>query len=325
MATPFGIKARSLREQAKITQFDLAERVSKNPSYLSNIEQGRKPVTESVLSLYAVGLGLSDDDIRELRRIAEVSNAQRQFARLPKGATRVISLIRDNEDTLTDETLAKIEEIITQEIRQKVKLKFRRKSPNGGGGSIDPRRFIDIALCAERLRRRYADDGERLDIQALLEGEQCRRDDFEFDVLEELDPKHNAYALCEFRGDTTVMKFGDKLAWDLRRGQMFARHTIAHEIGHVELHSALAQQNMRRGQIVRGSVRTVDREAIEEREADYFATLLLVPWKVLFGSSDYTALSFKYGVGQDELIAVYKLMHVPLMQEWFYKIISERG
>ena len=94
--TPFGIKLRELRGTNGITMAEMAKYLSVTPSYLSQLETGKKghPTTAMVDRICAM-LGLIWDDAEELKRLAQISKARVVIdtATLGAEATRAANLM----------------------------------------------------------------------------------------------------------------------------------------------------------------------------------------------------------------------------------------
>ena len=55
----FGVRIRRLREQNKLTQIELAEKVGIEQQHLSNLELGKKEAGLRVVEMLAIGLDVS--------------------------------------------------------------------------------------------------------------------------------------------------------------------------------------------------------------------------------------------------------------------------
>ena len=328
MLTDFGKAARDLRASKEVTLVEFSSKAGKAPSYFSNIEHGRKAATDTVLNDYIEALTLTNDDADRLRRAAGLSNAIRQFSTYPDGIARVVGIIQAHSGEWSSDFLANLERTLNSELERNGQLqkqsvfKFRKKGP-GDFGSVDPERLVQLARSAEKVRRRYADDSQRIDIIKVLEGEEARREELELDILETLDKRKNAYAYCRFEADRTFLVADDAFYLGAASGKVFNRHALAHELAHVELHSDSAVAELRRGMKLQGVQRQVVNGPLEEREANYWATFLLTPWRVLFLNSDYIAHEQKYGVSRDEMKNLYKMMHVKSVEGWFYSLLDD--
>ena len=70
--TPFGIMLKETRENAKLSQGELAEVLHKTAQYISNIEKGKNnsPPDDSDLYLLIKKLNLTDEDAEKFRLLA---------------------------------------------------------------------------------------------------------------------------------------------------------------------------------------------------------------------------------------------------------------
>ncbi len=70
--TPFGVMLKETRENAKLSQFDLASGLGKTAQYISNIEKGKNnspPDDEAIFKLISL-LGLKGSDAEKFRFLA---------------------------------------------------------------------------------------------------------------------------------------------------------------------------------------------------------------------------------------------------------------
>lgn len=70
--TPFGIMLKQARENAKLSQGELAEELGKTAQYISNIEKGKNnsPPDDGDLQRLIKKLNLADDDAAKFRLLA---------------------------------------------------------------------------------------------------------------------------------------------------------------------------------------------------------------------------------------------------------------
>lgn len=70
--TPFGVMLKETRENAKLSQFDLAAELGKTAQYISNIEKGKNnspPDDAAIFKLISI-LGLKKDEAEKFRFLA---------------------------------------------------------------------------------------------------------------------------------------------------------------------------------------------------------------------------------------------------------------
>ncbi len=70
--TPFGVMLKETRENAKLSQFDLAVGLGKTAQYISNIEKGKNnspPDDDAIFKLINI-LGLKNDEAEKFRFLA---------------------------------------------------------------------------------------------------------------------------------------------------------------------------------------------------------------------------------------------------------------
>lgn len=78
--TPFAMYLEKIRRNRNLQQKQLADMLGINPSYLSNLESGRKaPPSPSVISEISKSLALSEDEQAELHHAAEISELNFQL------------------------------------------------------------------------------------------------------------------------------------------------------------------------------------------------------------------------------------------------------
>ena len=73
--TPFGAKLRALRDDANMTQAQLAQKLGVSPAYLSSLEHGKRgrpswAIVQQVIEIF----GLIWDDAEELEKLARLSH-----------------------------------------------------------------------------------------------------------------------------------------------------------------------------------------------------------------------------------------------------------
>lgn len=70
--TPFGIMLKETRENAHLSQGELADELGKTAQYISNIEKGKNnsPPDDSALLVLIKKLALADDDAKKFRLLA---------------------------------------------------------------------------------------------------------------------------------------------------------------------------------------------------------------------------------------------------------------
>lgn len=69
----FAIELRRLREQAGLTQQELADRIGKSLAMMSHLERGRRIPNDTMVRNLGAALGVDEEQLLELRMLAELS------------------------------------------------------------------------------------------------------------------------------------------------------------------------------------------------------------------------------------------------------------
>ena len=80
--SPFGKEVRKLRIDSDLTLADMAEFMNVTPSYLSSVETGRKPLTETVITKTIEFFQTHGIDAGGLRSLADQSKKELSVAHL---------------------------------------------------------------------------------------------------------------------------------------------------------------------------------------------------------------------------------------------------
>ncbi|WP_028969943.1 helix-turn-helix domain-containing protein [Sphingomonas sp. URHD0057] len=74
--TPFGKALRKLRIDRELLLGDMAERLKISPSYLSQIETGKKPIPDGFVDKLRAALRLTDVELVDVRHHAVISTSE---------------------------------------------------------------------------------------------------------------------------------------------------------------------------------------------------------------------------------------------------------
>jgi len=321
MRSGFGKLAQKLRSNRGMSQKDFADLCGLSVSRISNIEYQRVAVSEDVVRLYLKALSPAGADAHELRKLASYSNSYRNAAKDEAPNPAVIALLREVGDKLSPKAVAKIQEIIERESGESVSaLSFSSSKSKTSRKKIGKRpipsvkRFVEICILASDLRRQFSSETSKLDVGRLLENLSLNDDTFDFRISERLPVIcDGAFACIIGQKVGNLLLIEEDRYLSAERGVYFARHVIAHEIGHHILHkdelSSDGELLFAPQELAKNSPKTATSTEIIEQvvdsqievEAECFATFLLVPWEAFIKGTDTQYLAKDYGEQPTEI------------------------
>jgi transcriptional regulator with XRE-family HTH domain len=322
MRTAFGRYAMTLRATKGVSQTDFCRRIGSSLPRVSNIEHGRVAVSTDVVNSYITGLNCSGAEAHELMKLADFSNTHRNLSESGAQHPGLLALFKQFGDRISPHAAAEIQRILEHETGEKVSvltLASNQMSAKGSSArrfkkpfSLLPKRFAQICFIASDVRRLVTDDLHRVKFEVALEKLGSSFDNFDYDVLENLPSFAQGAFACIVgeRNGNVLMIEADRYASALN-GVYFARHVLAHEIGHQVLHPHLLMSNgsiyLAPQALAKNTAETATSngrifeviDTLEEAEAEAFATLFLVPWESFLKGTGTKFLTDDYGEEQD--------------------------
>ena len=131
--TPFGIKLRELRQEKKVTLSAMAKNIGVSPAYLSALEHGRKGRPSwYLLQRIITYFNIIWDEAEELVQIANNSRPKITIptSRLSSEAIEIANKLADQFDSLNNEELTIISELLTKTEQRKKHKKTAVRSSN---------------------------------------------------------------------------------------------------------------------------------------------------------------------------------------------------
>ncbi|WP_229666001.1 ImmA/IrrE family metallo-endopeptidase [Wenxinia marina] len=161
---------------------------------------------------------------------------------------------------------------------------------------------------------------------------------FDWEAVEHLPPVFSGAFACMTVGpDGHLLLVEEERLGSAERDVAFARHVLAHEVGHHFLHASLlaggdsiflAPQELarNRSQLI-GSDRQIEQvvDRLEEVEAECFATFLLIPWEAFLKGTEAAYLAKDYGEQLDEVKRYYPHFKNTAALDAFRAILWEDG
>lgn len=283
---------RRLREVGK-TRVQFSREAGLNLSYMSQAESGRVKFNDDLASAYIEGLRLEAASKAEFLELVRFANSERRSTNSNPLAKRIAALVEMYGDDLSETQLFAIEDAMRQGLAGKFRFSPYRRSGSGPYEGLGPADFFRVIRETDNIRRRFS-------IPAF-----CRIDDL-IEAVEASEPSltivwhsrmpkryGDVYGCLDRSFENPVIHFCEEIYYRAADGCWVSRHILAHELGHYILgHKGVSylQPSM-----VKGMRATLARGASkEEQEADFAASLLLVPWRDLVGRRDSTDAAKRY-------------------------------
>lgn len=318
MRTAFGREALRQRVARGMSQTEFCERIQLSLPRVSNIEHGRVAVSTDVVNSYISALNCTGSEAHALMKLADFANNQRQMVDSGAKHPVLLALLKQFGDRLSPEGIASIQRIVERETGEQIELltlasnQMRARKPSRKMATrfnLMPKRLAEICFAAEATRRLVASDElHKVKFETALEKLSSTFDNFDYDVLTQMPSFAEGAFACitgERAGHTLMIEEARYLS--AIRNVKFARHVLAHEIGHHVLHPHLLMSNgtvyINPQPLAKNNAETACSEqrieevvdTPEEAEAEAFATLFLIPWERFLVGTATKILSDDYG------------------------------
>lgn len=348
MRSAFGRLGQQLRLKRGMNQKEFSELSGFALSHVSNLEHQRANISDDVVSIYVQTLNLDGADAHELRKLAHFSNSLRKSPEPDSSLSPLRVMFEQFGDRISPRATAEIQRILERETGEKVSaLTFasnqfgRGKSKRNGlraRPSLSAPRFVEIALIAEKVRGRVCGETSKLDIGEALDRFSLTEPNLDYDIRERLPTSlEGAFAaiLGHKEGHTIVLEESRFIS--ALNGVYFARHAVAHELGHHFLHSQLLaseeplwfapQELAKNSASTFGSDQRIEQvvDTIEEAEAECFATFLLVPWTEFLKGKANIYLSKDFGEQQGEVERYARYFALDSVKDVFRRCLRDLG
>lgn len=342
-----------------MSQSAFAELLGESMPRVSNLEYQRTNIGDDILRRYQEILTENKAERDRLAELAKLSNGRRFFVAKDAAHDRLHMVVYTYGNLLSDEAIEKINAIIDDEIGDAIAEKTgdrpnalrlettmtrstgqrkRARKRREKGASVSADSFFSIALLAEEMRSKCCGLSDRLDILRFLEGEELEAKTLCFDIVASMPSfADGAFACIVGDGEINRIIVQSRFVRLVERGGGYARHVLAHEYGHHLLHSEflsgggpsfLPPQELARidpdleyssvgaNQIVENSV---------EAEAECFATLLLVPWQRLLGTTSTRELAWQYKEEDSRIEKHRRYLRIPPVRARFEAELARRS
>jgi transcriptional regulator with XRE-family HTH domain len=224
MLTKFGLEVRRLRGERGIRLLDMAERLQRTASFCSAVENGRKPLPAGYANKVADVLGCTEEERRALILAADQTTKTARVGMVSPAGQELVAAFARRVDHLPPDDLELIKKIVFKMVSS--------ADPFGVGHRgflVSPLSAKAIRDYAIMVRRLFADDDEdRLEVMDVL---------FQWDVWPPSEMEGEEGRTIPAQQKIILREDVYTKAW---KGDGRARFTVAHEIGHLLLHSDVA-------------------------------------------------------------------------------------
>jgi hypothetical protein len=318
-------------------------------SRISNLEHRRTNISDDVVSVYIDVLGLTGDEAHELRNRATFSNQLRQTAAPSAPISPLQALLQQFGGQISSKGIARLQKVLEEETgaeiaslaysstRTKMGAASIRKRPNRAPSPV-PAVFAKIGILAEEVRSLVSTENQPTNIGLLLDRLSLEDVRFDYEVNELLPSfAEGAFACITGHASGHTLLLEEFRMFAALNKQPFARHAIAHEIGHHCLHSNLLEsegtlflppQELAKNRADADELGVQIEPVVEnsvEAEAEVFATLLLVPWSAFLKGTTPEYLARDYREDVREVRRYYNFFKNPTLLDAFRTEFWESG
>jgi len=315
MRGSFGRYAVEQRLEKRMSPKEFSQVSGLSLSRISDLEHQRATVTDDVVSVYVRVLNCTGSEANEFRKRARTEKTARKMPSVSPETKPIQALMAEFGDRISPKAISEIQKIVERETGESVSALFFASNKRSASKTVRSKRpslplmrLVDIALEAERVRAKLVTDTQKLEIGYALE-KLCHVESlFDYEIKDILPSQFDgAFAVIAGHKDGHTLLFEEERLLSALKGVFFARHVIAHEIGHHFLHGKTLSSEesfyMAPQQLAKNSSTTIESTAsikqvvdsIEEVEAECFATLFLVPWGAFFKGTDAIHLARDFG------------------------------
>jgi Zn-dependent peptidase ImmA (M78 family) len=348
MRTGFGRFAMELRSKRGVSLSRFSDLINLSAPRICNIEFGRAPASDDVVSCYIKALDLNGNEAHELRTRANFSNGMQRSKEEDHENPPLRALFDVFASQLSPKAAAEIQSIIERESGRTVKSlafassQMKEKTAKAGRPRTrpvpGPKRFVEICLLAEKVRSAIAAETSPVKIGLALELLASADERLDYRVVEDLPSFMSGAFACIFgeRDGHVILIESDRFK-SAEKGVYFVRHVIGHELGHHFLHPDLLESDgdiylapqalsQNKPEMI-GTERQIQQvvDTIEEAEAELFATMFLVPWSAYLKGTGLKYLASDYGEQIDEVKRYAPYFRNPAVVDAFKRALWESG
>lgn len=346
MRSGFGRFSQEMRARLSLTQVEFSKRAGWSASFTSNLEFGRAPINDDVVSQYFSILALNGKDRHQMRQLALASEKIRMNRQRDVNNPEVLAFLDVVGERLPNDVVEKIKKLAEDASGESFsyltlasnQMADRKQPKKAVRYELRLSRFVEIALLAQRVRQDLIGDLSKIDVCLALEKLSAEQSHFDYQIVQSL-PKEamGAFAMIIGSAGGHTILLEEERAISAENGVVFYRHAIAHELGHHFLHphllvsdkpliltpTALSQiQTSDLG--AAGQINQVI-DSIEELEAELFALFFLIPWFSFFKGTAHHHLASDFGE-QKSVVDLYgKYFHNPSIADEFRMQLWKSG
>jgi len=297
MYSEIGKFLRKLRLDRGERLMDMAKNIGVSSSFLSSIEYGRRNPPEGFHDLVAKTYKLSLKDASELSTLYAHARDKISLAPTQNLGREVAVALARRMNSLPHSKLQEIQRLLDEDDGQ---LPFpltestdRLGLPSSGVGALNyvvkPRSWKEIDEIAQSFRKTYKITDSKINPIEILEHRMLDIQGVHMDVYPE-EEMGLTEGFTDFHGEYIVLR--EDVYHGAWTGNTRARFTVAHEIGHVELH---------KGQIngmTRMPTKSDKNYVLSEPQANEYAACLLMPLVHFDAADSIRSVAQKFGVSK---------------------------
>ena len=348
MRSTFGRYAMELRAQRGVSQTEFAASIGLSLSRISNIEFQRASVSDDVIGAYISALNCTGAEALELRKRAIFANNVKRGKEDGVSYAPLLAMFEQFSDRISPKAASEIQSILERETGENVEvLAFssnqgraaaKTQHRSAGRPNLLPSRLVEICLLAYEKRLLVCGEMSRLEIDKGFEKICTSEALLDYRIVETLPIFMNGAFACiigEVDGHTILVE--EKRFSSAMKGVYFARHCIAHEIGHHFLHPELlastgqvliAPQELAKNACdMINSPKQINQvvNTVTELEAEVFATFFLMPWTAFLKGTAVHHLANDYGEQHEEVKRYAAYFKNPAVIDAFKEALWARG
>lgn len=341
----FGQMVSEYRARSGMSLRSFAREVGVSPSQMSNIENGREPISERILEAYTNSLQLNEEEIEELRRVARASNERRSELRMgtdPQVAD-LVAILRMFGSDLSGEATEKFRAELERDLGLSATALFLKIGNRQSGRAnreskarqkMLPLRLASLAWLGLVVRRSRFGDYEKAVTDVLLDKIASSDPLFNYEIVSKMpDAQADAFAYLRLEGDGFTLYLRENI-FQRSAHEPYYRYVIAHELAHYLLHrrlfskgdstAALPAARMSNKQVSSGWKKEVI-ESLPEVDADALAVFILVPWERFLTGLSVEELATDYNVDQTKVMEIERLFRQRPVYEELARVLHELG
>ncbi len=348
MRSGFGRKAMELRVAKNMSQKEFSDLSGIALSRVSNIEYQRTAISDDVVGAYIHTLKCTGEEAHELRKLASFSNSVRRAPSTHPAISPLQAMLTEFGDQLKPASLKQIQQIIERETGEELaglnfsstatKSRHKPSTRSRKRPQLSLQRFVEICIIAEEVRSRICREIEKLDVGRALDILCIQERNLDYRVLECMPAAFDgAFAAISGHADGHTIILEELRFTSALNGVYFARHAIAHEIGHHFLHPNLLESDgemfLEPQQLAKNNSKSASNaerieqvvRTIEEVEAECFATFVLVPWTAFLKGTSAKYLARDYGEQEREVERYWAFMQQKGVRDGFRQVLWSHG